>query len=106
ATSDMLLIVLRPDQQDFQGTAVTVDVARRLDGPNVRLVVNKAVTRYDVEQVRAQGGQAYQTPVVGGRPFTEGLADPGRAELFALRHPDHAWSRAIRGATQSILEMV
>jgi septum site-determining protein MinD len=28
--SDILVLILRPDQQDFQGTAVTVEVARRL----------------------------------------------------------------------------
>jgi septum site-determining protein MinD len=28
--SDTLVLILRPDQQDFQGTAVTVEVARKL----------------------------------------------------------------------------
>ncbi len=28
--SNILLIILRPDRQDFQGTALTVDVARKL----------------------------------------------------------------------------
>src|SRR5436190_5921619 len=46
AISDVLIIILRPDQQDFQGTAVTVDIARSLDVPNLLLVVNKALTRY------------------------------------------------------------
>ncbi len=31
AMSDILVLVLRPDQQDYLGTAVTVDLARRLD---------------------------------------------------------------------------
>src|SRR5512147_1498809 len=30
AISDALVIILRPDQQDFQGTSVTVEVARKL----------------------------------------------------------------------------
>ncbi len=41
AVSDALAIVLRPDQQDFQGTGVTVEVARKLDVPRMVLVVNK-----------------------------------------------------------------
>lgn len=31
--SNVLLVILRPDSQDFQGTAVTVDVARKLEYP-------------------------------------------------------------------------
>src|SRR5262249_58002626 len=73
ATSDMLIIILRPDQQDFQGTAVTVDVARRLDVPNVRLVVNKALTRYDFAQIRDHVQKTYDAPVLGVLPFTEDM---------------------------------
>jgi septum site-determining protein MinD len=35
AISDALAIVLRPDQQDYQGTSVTVEVARKLDVPRL-----------------------------------------------------------------------
>ena len=39
--SDVLLLILRPDKQDYQGTAVTVDIARRLEVPELLLLVNK-----------------------------------------------------------------
>ncbi|MFZ5857064.1 MAG: MinD/ParA family ATP-binding protein, partial [Chloroflexota bacterium] len=35
AISHALIILMRPDQQDYQGTAVTVDVARKLDVPRM-----------------------------------------------------------------------
>lgn len=41
AISDTLAIILRPDQQDYQGTGVTVDVARKLAVPRMMLIVNK-----------------------------------------------------------------
>ncbi len=41
AISDALVILLRPDQQDYQGTSVTVEVARKLDVPRILMVVNK-----------------------------------------------------------------
>jgi septum site-determining protein MinD len=47
AVSDVLLLVLRPDRQDFQGTAVTAEVARRLGVPEPRLVVNKCAPWLD-----------------------------------------------------------
>src|SRR5215207_9757871 len=47
--SNVLVLVLRPDQQDFQGTAVTVDVARKLEVPEILLVVNKVLADYDLD---------------------------------------------------------
>jgi MinD-like ATPase involved in chromosome partitioning or flagellar assembly len=43
--ADLLLIVLRPDSQDFQGTAVTVDVARKLQVAKMAVLINKALPR-------------------------------------------------------------
>lgn len=103
AISDILLIVLRPDQQDFQGTAVTVDLARGLDVPNLYLVVNKALTRYDFGLIRQQVEGIYSAPVAGVLPLTEDMADMGSADIFSLRFPDHRWSRAIREVAQTVL---
>jgi MinD-like ATPase involved in chromosome partitioning or flagellar assembly len=41
------VIILRPDQQDFQGTAVAVDVARKLRVQEMRLVVNNVLPSSD-----------------------------------------------------------
>jgi MinD-like ATPase involved in chromosome partitioning or flagellar assembly len=40
------IIILRLDHQDFQGTAVTIDVARKLNVPDMVLVVNKVPFSY------------------------------------------------------------
>lgn len=40
--SDALVVVMRPDKQDYEGTGITVTVARELKVPNLMLVVNKA----------------------------------------------------------------
>ena len=65
AISDLLIIVLRPDQQDFQGTAVTVDVARKLNVPLMHLVVNKVpFPNYDfVEELRRQATEEIRRQV-------------------------------------------
>src|SRR5512137_2162329 len=41
AISDALVLILRPDQQDYQGTSVTVEVARKLRVPRMLVMVNK-----------------------------------------------------------------
>jgi MinD-like ATPase involved in chromosome partitioning or flagellar assembly len=65
AISDLLIIVLRTDQQDFQGTAVTVDVARKLNVPYLSLVINKVpFTDLDfVEELRRQAGEEVRRQV-------------------------------------------
>lgn len=52
--SHVLVIILRPDHQDYQGTAVTVDVARKLEVPKMLLVVNKALPSLNFQAIAQQ----------------------------------------------------
>jgi MinD-like ATPase involved in chromosome partitioning or flagellar assembly len=103
AISDVLVVILRPDQQDFQGTAVTVDIARGLDVPNLFLVVNKALTRYNFDEMKATIEKTYKAPVAGILPLTEDMADLGSADVFSLRYPDHPWSKTLRDISKIVL---
>lgn len=104
AFSDILIVVLRLDQQDFQGTAVTVDVARSLDVPQLLLVVNQALPRYNFRQVQDQVAQTYDASVAAVLPLTEDLIDMQSSDLFALRWPQHPWSAALRQVAHRLLE--
>ena len=68
AVSDALAIVMRPDQQDFQGTGVTVEVARKLDVPRMVLVLNKVPPIFNEEEVKLRVEQAYNVPVAAILP--------------------------------------
>src|SRR5512137_1147584 len=59
AISDVLVIILRPDQQDYQGTGVTVEVARKLSVPSLLLVVNKVPAVFSEPEVKASVEKAY-----------------------------------------------
>jgi septum site-determining protein MinD len=89
ALSDVLLLVLRPDQQDFQGTAVTVDVARKLDVARLLLVVNKAHPATDLPKLKREIETAYSAPVAAVFPLTDEMVRLGSRGLFAFRHPAH-----------------
>jgi MinD-like ATPase involved in chromosome partitioning or flagellar assembly len=104
AISDVLLLILRPDQQDFQGTAVTVDIATSLDVPTLLLVVNKALSRYDFNQVREQVEGFYDQPVASVLPLSEDLVDLGSSDIFALCFPDHPWSKGIQEVADAVLQ--
>jgi MinD-like ATPase involved in chromosome partitioning or flagellar assembly len=95
AISNALIIILRPDQQDFQGTAVTVDVARKLEVPHLRLVVNKALSRYDFAKVRADISATYNVPVAGVLPLSEDVASNASNNIFSALNPDHPWSQGV-----------
>ncbi len=106
AISDILLIILRPDEQDFQGTAVTVDVARSLDVTNLLLMVNKAVPKtYNYEELKNMVETAYKAPLTGILPLNFELADNASKDLFSLRFPDHPWSKELRKVAAAILEV-
>ncbi len=94
--SDMLIIILRPDSQDFQGTAVTVDVAKSLDVADMMLIVNKVLTKYDFNQIKSEVEGFYGARVAGVLPLSEDLVDLGSSDLFALRYPEHPWSKALK----------
>src|SRR4051812_12977915 len=67
AVSDVLVLILRPDQQDFQGTAVTVELARRLDVPELLLVGKKARPAWGAAGRRQRAGRPANAPGAGGR---------------------------------------
>lgn len=94
--SDVLLLILRPDRQDYQGTAVTVDVARRLDVPNLFLVINKIPSGLDTTHLREQLDDAYEAETVAALPLSEDVVMNASAGLFSLLHPDEEWSAQIR----------
>ena len=102
-TSDIVLLVLRPDQQDFQGTAVTVDVARRLRVPKLLLLINKALVEYDFEDLRQQVEQNYQAPVAAIIPESHDILRLASSGIFCLQYPNHAISLAIEKVAQQIV---
>jgi MinD-like ATPase involved in chromosome partitioning or flagellar assembly len=89
AISDALIIIMRPDSQDYQGTAVTVEVARKLDVPRLLLVVNKVPGSFNIAEVKARVEKTYQCAVAGVLPHSDELMALASSGIFALQYPDH-----------------
>jgi septum site-determining protein MinD len=94
--SDILAVILRPDQQDYQGTAVTVEVASRLEVPRMMLIVNKLPAVFDVEDVRSRVEQTYGCPVAGVLPHCDEMMALASGGIFVSRYPNHPLSDRIR----------
>jgi MinD-like ATPase involved in chromosome partitioning or flagellar assembly len=96
AVSDAFIIIMRPDRQDFQGTAVTVEVARKLGVPRMLLVVNKALPALDPVALQQQVEQTYNVPVAAVFPLSEEMLELASGGLFCLRYPGHAFTDGLR----------
>jgi MinD-like ATPase involved in chromosome partitioning or flagellar assembly len=95
AISDALILLMRPDQQDYQGTAVTVDVARKLDVPKLYLVINKIPEVFDFESTRERAEELYECPVAAILPHSDEMMALASSDIFALRFPDHPITRGL-----------
>lgn len=89
AMSDTLVLILRPDQQDYQGTSVTVEVARKLDVPQMLLLVNKVPPMFNVDDVKKRVEKTYNCEVGAVIPHSDELMTLASAGVFASKYPEH-----------------
>lgn len=101
--SDVLVLILRPDNQDFQGTAVTVEVARKLRVPKMLLLINKALPVLDFDALRQQVEKIYNAPVAGILPVSDEMMQLASSDLFCLRNPNHPLSQEMEKVAQQIM---
>ncbi len=104
--SNLLIIILRPDSQDFQGTAVTVDVARKLKAAKMFLVINKALSTFDFAALQQQVEKIYNVSVAGILPLSEEMVQLASKGIFCLRYPQHPITQTIKRITEQITSLV
>ncbi|HPB32603.1 MAG TPA: MinD/ParA family protein [Candidatus Sumerlaeota bacterium] len=95
ALSDRLLVLLRPDQQDYQGTSVTLKVAAQLSVPKISLCINKAPGSLPEDSLRQKIVEAYGHPVDAVFYHSEEMMVLGSGGIFAQRHPGHDFTRQL-----------
>jgi MinD-like ATPase involved in chromosome partitioning or flagellar assembly len=98
--SDALIIVMRPDRQDFEGTGITARVAKELEVPRIWIVVNKAPTDLDRGAVAESVRSTYAVDVAAVLPHSDELMRLGSEGVFVLQEPEHELSdlyRALAG---------
>lgn len=96
AAADSLLLLLRPDHQDYHGTGMTIELARRLGAPRLLLVVNELPTGFDAAEAAARVEAGFGAPVAAVLPHSEALQMLGSGGLFVRRDPEAPAARALR----------
>lgn len=104
AVCSLLLVVLRPDYQDYQGTSVVLELARKLSVKEMSLVVNKVLPTFDIDAYCEQLEATYEVPVSRILPFYEDIVQLASSEVFSLRYPHHPLAEAIDAIAQNIAD--
>lgn len=101
--ADTLVIILRLDQHDYQGTGVTMDIVRRLNVPHVVLIVNEAPATIDFDEIKRKMEQTYQCEVIAVLPYVDEVMALANREIFALRYPYHAMTIKLKEITTKLI---
>jgi MinD-like ATPase involved in chromosome partitioning or flagellar assembly len=103
AISDAAIIILRPDRQDFLGTAVTLEVAQRLDVPNLMLLVNKTPQSFERAAVIEEVENRYGVAVTGLFQENEEMLRLASGGVFWLHYPEHPFSQEVDRVMQQLI---
>ena len=87
--ADLLFVILRPDQRDFFGTGILLDVAQKQEVPDVELLINQVPPDSEMNQVLAEVSRTYRRTTALGLPYSEAIAASASAGLIVLRQPDN-----------------
>ena len=102
--SHALLIVMRPDKQDYEGTAITARVAQELGVPRILLLVNKAPPDLDPQAVARRVEHAYGSPVAAVLPHSDDLMRLASEGILVLRQPGHELADSYRSVAAKLLD--
>jgi septum site-determining protein MinD len=103
AISQTLLILMRPDQQDYEGTGVTVEVARSLDVPRMLLVVNKTPATLERATVKQRVEQSFNCEVAAVLPHSDEMMSLASSGIFVLRYPHHPLTALYQAVVDQLL---
>ena len=101
---DQLLLVLRPDSQDFQGTSVTLELARRLEVADPLLIVNKIPPGMDRAALKQKVESAYDATVVAMLPLNYEIVRVASSGIFVNRFPEHPFTLELQRVADRLAE--
>lgn len=104
AMCDILTVIVRPDEQDYLGTAVTFEIAKRMEVPRTFLVANRIPPELDSEQFKSKLEETYKVPVIGLLPFSYGLMMAQSRHVYCFTSPNDRFSVATRNVAEYILK--
>jgi MinD-like ATPase involved in chromosome partitioning or flagellar assembly len=100
----ILAIILRLDKQDYQGTGVMIDLARKIDMPPQRLVVaNEVPASYNFDTVKAALEKTFDCEVAAVLPHSDEMMALASNHIFVLTYPNHPLTEKLRYVASRLL---
>ncbi len=122
ALADNVIILLRPDPLEYQGTAVMIDITQQLEIPDVMLLVNQVPMGHNAEteaatatresltnQVNSEVEQTYKCPVIAVLPASNDMMTfaSNRAVyptgIFVHHYPNHPITATLKKAASRLV---
>jgi MinD-like ATPase involved in chromosome partitioning or flagellar assembly len=104
AVSDAVGLLLRPDYQDYQGTSVALELAERLEVPEVKLIVNKTPALFSPDVVQTKVGEAFDKTVVGVLPHSDEMMALASQSVFFVKYPDDPLTKLFKQVAVGLME--
>ena len=95
SVADILAIVMRLDEQDYQGVSITLDLAKRLDLPRSIVVVNHVPPKYEPSQVKTQVSERFNCEVGAVLPHVDEYLTLASEGIFVQKFPAHPVTRIL-----------
>lgn len=103
ATSDSLVVAIKPGNPDMQQASIIIDIARALDIPNLYMIIDNTHPEYDHQSIKEHYESQLQVPVIGILPLSLDVVDRRHEDIFSINFPDHEWSRSIRNISSIVI---
>jgi len=101
---DILLAIVRPDNQDYQGAQVTAEIAKKMK-LTTYIVMNKVHHFWQKEKLMRKVNKAFNLPVAGVLPFTDKLMLTASEYIFTMKDPDSNFSREIQRIAATVFDI-
>lgn len=103
AVSDMLVIVMRLDQQDYQGTGLLIDIGRQFGVEDISLLLNDIPTIYDTTLISKQFKENYDCEIFSVLPHSPQMLEFGSRGIFVDHYPENPMTEAYRKIIAQII---
>ena len=104
ALSNTLIILLHPEKQDFQGTAVTVEVVRNLGISRLLLVLNDTPESLNLEKAQYDLKEIYRCEIGAFLPHSVELMTLASAKPLSLETLDDPYVKQLEQLVARLVE--
>jgi MinD-like ATPase involved in chromosome partitioning or flagellar assembly len=102
--SDIILNIVRPDNQDYQGAQVSAEISRKMN-IKMYLILNKVHKKIGKSKLIKNVEDAFNLPVAGVLPFSDDVLFSESQFVFSEKYPNHKFSAEIHNIVTKVFNI-